>query len=324
MLSVIAYVRVSTNKQAEYGISLDAQRKQIKVFGKSKGLRIRKWITETGSARNEENGSVRPGFKEATELALEKEWPIIVATPDRFSRTIDSFARFHERGGKVYSTDIGFGEDDAVMSAKIARAQETGNFIGQRTKEGQKRAKAAGTLGNPDFGAVRAKGNKARHELARLRQEEFRPRRERALEQGAKTDAQVAKAFNDSGYATARGLPWTADNVAKIRRDLITFDKVRVSIETPPARKPAPLFTSDNRLTKEGLRRFLDALTILGIDHGTMTRLDEAVLSEAQMKKVREKIEKAEVEQIARDVCEGTCSLSMTAKVVLEDRWGLF
>jgi DNA invertase Pin-like site-specific DNA recombinase len=326
MLSVIAFVRVSTHKQAEYGISLDAQRRQIKAFCRMEHLRIRKWVPDTDSARNEENGSVRAGFNEATELALEKDWPIIVATPDRFTRTSETYDRFRERGGRVYSTDIGFGAD-AVMRSKIERAEYVGNIIGRRTREGQKHAKALGKLGNPNFSSTRAKGNKVRQEYARLHLEEFQLRRERALQQGAKTDADVAKDFNESGYFTARGSKWSSDNVAKMRRRTARLNKAQMLIEPRPPRKPFPMFTPDGRLTSEGLRRFLDALAILGKEPGNLIHLNTAPLSEARKEKILTLIEEAdalELKRVARDYLKDTPSATMATRIELEDRWGLF
>ncbi len=216
------------------------------------------------SARNEENGSERPEFNKAIELAVKKKLPIIVATPDRFTRTKESYDRFKARGGTVYTTD-GFGEDEAVMRAKIARAQHDGDMISRLTKEGQKRARAAGKkFGNPDSGPARVEANKVRRNNARIRREEFDARLERAREIGAKTDAEVARHFNDTGHVTARGGAWTAANVARMRGRIITFDKAPMSSRAGQASKPHVLFTPDDRMTEEGLGRACSALTFLG------------------------------------------------------------
>lgn len=170
MLSVIGYIRVSTIKQASYGNSLGAQKKQIQAFAKANKLKIKKWFTDTDTARNEENRSERPDFKRATELATKKKWAIIVATSDRFSRTSESYDRFINADGKVYSTDVGFGADEAVMRAKIKRAKVDGDLIARRTKEGQDRVRAEGkTFGSPDLTRARAASAAARQRDARLR-----------------------------------------------------------------------------------------------------------------------------------------------------------
>lgn len=111
---------------------------------------------------------------------------------------------------------------------------------------------------------ARAKANAVRKNNARLQSDEFQARWDRAREQGAKTDAAVAKAFNDTGYLTAQGLRWTGDNVARMRRRLPSFDKAPIPFRPRPA-TPEPLFTPDNRMTDEGFRRCCGALSFLGV-----------------------------------------------------------
>jgi hypothetical protein len=60
-----------------------------------------------------EDGSERPGLKDACDLALRKGCPILVTDASRFSRTEETYQRFTEQGGKAYDLD-GCGADEAI------------------------------------------------------------------------------------------------------------------------------------------------------------------------------------------------------------------
>jgi len=93
MLNAIGYARVSTKKQGDNGISRDAQVATIRQLAKDKGLRIRKIYREARTAQGEENGTQRPEFDAAVAQALKHDWPIIVDTMTRFTRTPEIHSR---------------------------------------------------------------------------------------------------------------------------------------------------------------------------------------------------------------------------------------
>ena len=70
MKAAVAYTRVSTNKQKSRGLSPEDQRRQIEEFAEKNTLRIAGEFSDMHSARNEQEGSERPGFNEACKLAL--------------------------------------------------------------------------------------------------------------------------------------------------------------------------------------------------------------------------------------------------------------
>lgn len=221
---VIGYLRVSTQKQGDNGISLDGQKEQLRELARAYGLRIRKFYIDTDSALGEDNFSERPGFLDAMQRSLENGWPIICASADRFSRTCASYERFVLEGGKVYSADIGFGADEAIMRAAIRRAEVDGRRISHRTREGQRRAKEKGArFGNPRLEEARRKSAAVRSRDARLRRDELQSFFLRARSRGAVTHRQIAEALNKDGVKTAYGRNWTEAAVrttlTKIRRD---------------------------------------------------------------------------------------------------------
>nr|WP_299501544.1 recombinase family protein [uncultured Rhizobium sp.] len=213
MLPVIAYVRVSTKEQARNGGSLDGQRLQLKEYAKARGLKIRKWFSDDTSARNEEEGSNREGFKKACELSLRTGWPILVVAASRFSRTNETYERFIEQGGRVYDLE-GFGADEALMRAKIAHARLDGDKRSKATRKGQAEAKAAGKIfGTPTPHKGAAASAISRAKDADIRRRELEGLRERAAREGVSTPKALSDWLNDKGYLSAHGKPWTPSNV---------------------------------------------------------------------------------------------------------------
>lgn len=219
MLNIISYVRVSTRNQDDYGDSLNAQTKQIVEFCKVNELFIWKRFSDVGTARNEDEGSEREGFRNAIELALKKKWPIIVASADRFTRTDSIFEDFIRRGGKLYAADSGFGVDEAVMRGKIAAAKAKGDFIAKNTKRGQREAVKNGKkLGNPNIAEARKKAVAVRSRNQEIRLDEFSRHYAAEQSRGARSDMEIADAFNRRGYVTAQGKRWSQENVRRMRR----------------------------------------------------------------------------------------------------------
>ncbi len=327
MLTMIGYTRVSTRNQGDNGISLNGQRQQIREWATRNNVRIGKWYTDAASARGEENLSDRKGFNEAVGLALEKGWPIVAATADRFSRSVPSYDRFVEAGGKLYSTDVGFRDDDAEMRGRIARAQHDGDKISRRTREGQKRAKANGKVfGNPQIDKARENAREVQRKNKRSNHDEFRNELARVEAAGAKTDSEVANAFNESSYVTARGKAWTLFNVARMRRES-RIDEQQLKIPAAALKVEAdPLFTDDCCLTEGGCRKLLNALAVLGegkefIDKAA--QLKGRVLPDTGMRKIKELIERARGETdplFTRDrrLTEGGLQRFLRALAVLE------
>ena len=218
MLNAISYVRVSTQNQNDHGDSLNAQRKQNEAFCRSAGLVIKRQFTDVGTARNEENGSDRPEFKRALELALEKQWPIVVATADRFTRTVPVFEDFLRRGGQMIVASEGLTANEAVLRGRITAAQIKGDFIARRTRIGQQEALRKGKkLGNPKIEEARKSAQIVRSRNAQIQIDEFARCFDQERARGAKSDREMAEAFNKRGHVTASGKPWTHENVRRMR-----------------------------------------------------------------------------------------------------------
>jgi len=251
MVAVIAYIRVSTKtqSQSQKGHSLDGQKLELKAYAKASGVKIHKFFHNDESARHEENSSERPGFIAATELALKKKWPILVADASRFSRTEESYDRFIDAGGVVYDTD-GFGADEAKMRAKIRRAKHDGDIRSKATREGQAKARANGVkFGSPQIAKANEASGKKRSTTGRIRRDEFRREYGKARAAGFDTPEAAAGYFNDNGYTPPLVESWTPSNVRRILNDIRLEDEAEISASTGSA-VPEPAFSAKVFLTR--------------------------------------------------------------------------
>ena len=216
MLNVIAYIRVSTKQQAERGNSLEGQRLQIREYAKARQLSVKRFYEDDSSARNEEEGSERSGFKGACAQSLRTGWPILVVDASRFSRTEETYERFVSTGGKVYDLS-GFGDDEATMRAKIKRAKFDGDIRSKTTSEGHAKAKASGKkLGSPCIEKACEASAISRKSTSVIRHREFERLHEQAAKAGATTPNDLTNWLNRKGHLTTQGRPWTASNVRRV------------------------------------------------------------------------------------------------------------
>jgi len=271
MKNVIAYIRVSTRNQFKKGLSLDVQMQEIRALTKGNEMKIVAVRCDGASAQNEDNVSVRPGLNKAVEAALKYDRPIIAASADRFSRSVNAYDRFIRDGGKLYVADLGFSANGAAMRNAIVRAQALGKGISGRTRAGLELAKERGVpLGNPRLEDARAASVIVRRANAAAASEEFRDEYRQTRGGDTLSARQVAEAFNKSGYSTTRGEKWTGPNVRRMLRDLRAADKAAdlasremvVDLEG----SEAAIVDADRRLTPYALSLFRAAAAAKGIE----------------------------------------------------------
>ena len=149
----LAYLRVSTEGQAESGAGLDAQRVAVEAEAARQGWQL-EIVADTGSGANLN----RPALVEALDRLDRGEADLLLAAKlDRVSRSVKDFAglleRANRRGWRLVLLDLGdtstaTGELTANMIASAAQYER--RLIGQRTREGLAAKRAAGVrLGRP-------------------------------------------------------------------------------------------------------------------------------------------------------------------------------
>ncbi|TYB94063.1 resolvase [Micromonospora sp. WP24] len=155
--TVVAYLRVSTDEQAESGAGLMAQRTTIEAEADRRGWIIVAWKEDKGASGKSLGG--RPALAEALELVESHQaTTLVVAKLDRLSRSLVDFAGVMDRARakrwNLIALDLGIDlttpAGEFLASVMASAAQWERRIIGQRTREGLAAKKAAGVrLGRP-------------------------------------------------------------------------------------------------------------------------------------------------------------------------------
>lgn len=154
--SVVAYLRVSTEEQADSGLGLSAQRASIQAAAVARGWTIVAWHEDAGVSGKSLN---RPGVTAAlADVEEGRGGALVVSRVDRLSRSLVDFAGLMERArtGRwgLVALDLGVDTttaDGELMAHVVATfAQYERRLIGQRTKVALAEKKAQGVqLGRP-------------------------------------------------------------------------------------------------------------------------------------------------------------------------------
>lgn len=159
MTNAAAYLRVSTDSQADSGAGLAAQRAAIETYAKRHGLTITSWHEDAGVS-GAAGIEARPGLAAAI-ATLRKGDTLIAAKRDRVSR--DTFLAavidraVSRKGATITSADgVGNGDTaaDAFMRSVMSAAAEfERGLIRQRTKSAMAAKRRAGErVGTIPFG----------------------------------------------------------------------------------------------------------------------------------------------------------------------------
>jgi DNA invertase Pin-like site-specific DNA recombinase len=140
-MRAIGYVRVSTDMQADKGVSLDAQTEKIRAMSVVQGAELMDTIVDGGeSAKNLK----RPGMQRLLAMVDERRVEaVIVAKLDRLTRSVKDLGqlleRFEKRGVALISVaesfDTGSAAGRLVITIMTALSQWEREAIGKRTRD---------------------------------------------------------------------------------------------------------------------------------------------------------------------------------------------
>jgi DNA invertase Pin-like site-specific DNA recombinase len=107
-MNIVAYLRVSTDRQAELGLGLDIQRAAIRIWSRANGHRIVSWAADEGASGGD-GLDAREGLAEALcALRQHRANGIVVYRIDRLARDLvvqeQLLAEIWRVGGRAYST----------------------------------------------------------------------------------------------------------------------------------------------------------------------------------------------------------------------------
>jgi DNA invertase Pin-like site-specific DNA recombinase len=150
MPSAISYTRVSTAKQGQSGLGLEAQQAAIEAFCAQYGFDIRARYTEVETGKGHDALDRRPQLSAALTHARKLKAPMIVSKLDRLGRDVHFISGLMVERVPFIVTELGVDTDPFMLHIYAALAQKERALISARTKAALKAAKARGVkLGSP-------------------------------------------------------------------------------------------------------------------------------------------------------------------------------
>jgi DNA invertase Pin-like site-specific DNA recombinase len=216
---LIAYFRVSTKRQGQSGLGLEAQREAVETHARRIGARIIQAFTEIESG----NVSERPKLAEAIRDAELTGATLAIAKLDRLSRNAAFLLTLRESGVRFVAADMPDANELTVGIMALVAQQER-QAISQRTREALAAAKRRGTrLGNPNGArALRRakKGNTASLEVIRATADQhaanLRPVVEALVREGFTSLGAIAAELSERDMRTPRGGKWHKSSVRNL------------------------------------------------------------------------------------------------------------
>ena len=224
-MRIIGYIRVSTTKQGQSGLGLEAQLHAIRQYAGEQGGEIVQTYREIESGRRGD----RPQIAKAIAHAKRIKARLVIAKLDRLARDVHFVSGLTKSGVDFVACDMPYA-NKLTIHILAAVAEDEAERISQRTKAALAAAKARGVplgsarpehwmgrearrLAGSRTGAARAKALRDEEALpiyriaapiiARLRREGHSLR-------------EIAAELNDAGLTTMRGALWNPVQVSRV------------------------------------------------------------------------------------------------------------
>ncbi len=220
-MKIVAYIRVSTQRQGQSGLGIEAQQAEILAFANAQGGEIEAQYIEIESGKKND----RPELEKALKHARVTGSRLVIARLNRLSRNAAFLLTLRDSGVDFVAADMPTANAMTIGVMALV-AQEERESISRNTKAALAAAKARGVkLGNPNGArALRraGKGNKASRiamtQRANARALDLSDVLNHIASEGHTTLAAQAHQLNARGIKTARGGRWHPSSVANLRR----------------------------------------------------------------------------------------------------------
>lgn len=226
-MEYVTYLRVSTTKQGQSGLGLEAQRAAVMEFLSTGDVILREFVEVESGKRSD-----RPELAAALVLAKEQRATLLIAKLDRLARNVAFIANLLESGVEVKAADMP-SADRFMLHVMSAVAEMEAKAISDRTKAALKASKARGTkLGwsNPhrsDLPRAQAAAREANKKRADDRAKQLGPVIHEMREAG-RTLQEICDRLTLTGAKPARGGSWWPDTVRAIYQRYQRLEAERV------------------------------------------------------------------------------------------------
>lgn len=212
---------MSTEKQANFGISLEAQSEKVRAMAGLQGAELVDVIVDAGESAKTLN---RPGMERLMSLVdASAVNMIIIAKLDRLTRSVKDLAelleRFTRRGVSLVSVaeslDTGTAAGRLVLNIMVSVSQWEREAIGERTRDAMRHKRSKGErVGTLPFGYSLAVDGL---HLEANPTEQGILSRMKELKLAGRTTREIAGVLNAQGFTTRRGTVWRFQYVAALQ-----------------------------------------------------------------------------------------------------------
>jgi site-specific DNA recombinase len=217
-MRAIGYVRVSTDKQADKGVSLEAQAEKIKAMAVVQGADLLDIVIDAGESAKSLD---RPGMARLQALVNAGEiQTVIIAKLDRLTRSVKDLAelleRFQKRGVALVSVaeclDTGSAAGRLVLNIMVSVSQWEREATGERTATALRHKRSHNKVYNHvPYGFMRHGDD-----LVPEPGEQAVISRMSIYRTNGWTLRRIADVLNTENVPTKQGGTWQAQTVAKI------------------------------------------------------------------------------------------------------------
>jgi len=210
-LRCVCYYRVSTQRQGESGLGLEAQKRAVEAFLRLRNGETLREFTEVESGRK----SARPQLGEALTLCRKEKATLVIAKLDRLARNVHFISGLLESGVLFLAADQPT-KDRFMLHVQAAFAEEEARRISERTKAAMLSAKIRGV----EIGAT-GRALAIRHREEAIRQAEgYRQIIEKLRLGGISGTRKLRDALNLAGVRSPGGGCWHLPNTHRLIRRL--------------------------------------------------------------------------------------------------------
>ena len=220
MNSYVGYFRVSTDRQGQSGLGLEAQQAAVRDFVNGHGELVAEYVEVESGKRKD-----RPELTKALAHARRQGAKLVIARLDRLARNVAFTAALMESGADFVACDIpeanrltihilaAVAEDEARRisertKAALAAYRSRGGLLGAARPECREISLEAARKESPIGAATVA-------EQARKAYADILPTMQQLQESG-KSLRQIAAMLNNSGHVTRTGRRWTATQAKRV------------------------------------------------------------------------------------------------------------
>ena len=221
--SIVSYLRVSTQKQGQSGLGLEAQKKAVEEYLNGGDWNVLEELVEIESGKN----SKRPKLLEAIELCKASGATLVVAKIDRLTRDAAFLLNLKDAGIDFIAADMPEANRLTIGIMALVAEQER-EAISKRTKDALAAAKARGQqlgayrdgvfVGRRGTAEDTQRATEARTAVCVTRTHQKLPMLKRIDPDNAMSLRAIADKLNDMNISTVTGKgSWSANSVKRLK-----------------------------------------------------------------------------------------------------------